>query len=512
MSERGEDAPNLTRRQLLGGAAAGLVATTGVSWWSKAAGQGNSKTARQLRQLARSVRGPVVTRSNPGIRVAGQLWNSRFSWVVPLAVVYAVDERDVQETVRWAARTGTRITARSGGHSYEGYSTTTSGVVLDISNLSGIDVNVRDQKASIGAGAQLVGLYNTLAERGQTIPGGTCPTVGIAGLALGGGLGLAGRRWGTTSDNILALRIVTAEGRIRTVDRTRDPDLYWACRGGGGGNFGVVTRFLFRTYPADPAVTFELAYNWDQLPDVVAAWQQWAPFATPDIFSLCSMEAQTTRNRLVVSGQYFGDASDLAGVIAPLTQAVAPTNTVVDTKNYIEAVRYWATCTPFTREQCERAAENPNGMIPRPSFAAKSDYVRAPLPSQAGVAIQQWLETRLASGVGVANVIFDAYGGAINEVAPTATAFAHRDMLFSIQYNGEWTTPSGQRPTLQWLESIWRSMRPYVTGSAYVNYIDAKQPNWLQAYYGQNAPRLIDTKDRYDPDNVFRFAQSIPRT
>lgn len=511
MTERDPDGPHLTRRQLLGGAAAGLAATTSVPWWSKAAGQGNSKTARQLRQLARSVRGPVVARSNPGIGIAGQLWNSRFSWVVPLAVVYAVDERDVQQVVRWAARTGIRIAARSGGHSYEGYSTSTSGVILDLSNLSGIAVNVGERKASIGAGTQLVGVYNTLAERGQTIPGGTCPTVGIAGLALGGGLGLAGRRWGTTSDNILALRMVTADGQIRTVDRTRDPDLYWACRGGGGGNFGVVTSFLFRTYPADPAVTFELAYDWGRLPEVLAAWQQWAPSATPDIFSLLSMQAQTTRNRLVVSGQYFGDESSLAGVIAPLTQAVPPTNTVVNPKNYIEAVQYWATCTPFTREQCERAAENPNGMIPRPSFAAKSDYVRTPLPSQAAVGIKQWLETRLASGIGVGNVIFDAYGGAINHVSPTATAFAHRDMMFSIQYDAEWTTPAGQRPTLQWLQEIWGSMRPYVTGSAYVNYIDSRQPNWLEAYYGQNADRLIATKARYDPDNVFRFAQSIPR-
>ena len=305
--------------------------------------------------------------------------------------------------------------------------------------------------------------------------------------------------------------MVTADGQIRTVDRTRDPDLYWACRGGGGGNFGVVTSFLFRTYPADPAVTFELAYDWGRLPEVLAAWQQWAPSATPDIFSLLSMQAQTTRNRLVVSGQYFGDESSLAGVIAPLTQAVPPTNTVVNPKNYIEAVQYWATCTPFTREQCERAAENPNGMIPRPSFAAKSDYVRTPLPSQAAVGIKQWLETRLASGIGVGNVIFDAYGGAINHVSPTATAFAHRDMMFSIQYDAEWTTPAGQRPTLQWLQEIWGSMRPYVTGSAYVNYIDSRQPNWLEAYYGQNADRLIATKARYDPDNVFRFAQSIPR-
>ncbi len=500
-----------TRRTfLLGAAAIGAAAAT--PWWSRARAAASSVSSRQLRDLARSVRGPVVMGDDPGLPVAAQLWNSRFDRVRPKAVVYAIDERDVQQTVRWAARTGTRLATRAGGHSYEGYSTTTSGVILDISDLSRIEVNARERKASIGGGAQLVNVYNTLANDGQTIPGGSCPTVGIAGLTLGGGLGFAGRRWGTTSDNLLAARIVTPDGRIRTIDRTRDEDLYWACRGGGGGNFGVVTAFLFRTYPADPATLFQIAYAWEDMPAVLDAWQRWAPFATPDVFSLCTMGTKGGEPRIEISGQYFGPADDVAALVRPVTAVAAPTAFNMETKKYIEAVKYWAQCTEFTAEQCLRAKENPDGRIGRPSFGAKSDYVRRPLPAAGIAAIKRWIEVRQAQRetVGPGNVICDAYGGAINEVSPTATAFAHRDMHYSIQYDAEWTVPEGQRPTLDWLGGVHGAMRPHVTGSAYVNYIDSRQPDWQRAYYGRNFARLVDVKGRYDPDNVFRFAQSIP--
>jgi FAD/FMN-containing dehydrogenase len=502
----------LTRRDLIRVAAAGAAAAATAPWWSRARAARASATARGLRELAAAVRGPVVTRGDPDMTYAAQLWNSRFDWVVPDAVVYAVDERDVQAAVRWAARTGTRIAARAGGHSYAGYSTTTSGVVLDISNLSRMQVNARERRASIGAGAQLVGIYNALAKHDLTIPGGSCPTVGISGLTLGGGLGFSGRRWGTTSDNVIAMRIVTADGRIRTIDRSRDEDLFWACRGGGGGNFGVVTAFLFRTHPAASAVTFRLEWDWADMAAVVAAWQRWAPDATNDVFSLCSLEtADSGTPRIIVSGQYFGSADAVPALVSPLTGAARTTSFAVDTKRYIEAVEYWAQCTRYTAEECRRARVNPDGKIKRPSFSAKSDYVRRDLPPVAIDMVRRWVEARQTQrDIGSGNVIFDAYGGAINEVSPTATAFAHRDMRYSIQYDAEWDTPAGQAPTLAWLRAVHGAMRPFVTGDAYVNYIDSELRGWQRAYYGQNLPRLRDVKGRYDPDRVFRFAQAIP--
>ena len=169
---------------------------------------------------------------------------------------------DVAAAVRWANRFDVRVVARSGGHSYAGYSTTSDGVVIDLSRLRGVSVS--NGRARIGPGAQLIDVQRALTRRGLTVPSGSCPSVGIAGLALGGGHGLAGRRFGLTSDNLIAARVVTADGRVRQVDADTNEDLYWACRGGGGGNFGIVTSLTLRTHRATGASWFSVSWPWSQ--------------------------------------------------------------------------------------------------------------------------------------------------------------------------------------------------------------------------------------------------------
>jgi FAD/FMN-containing dehydrogenase len=181
---------------------------------------------RALRALRAAVRGPVLTPSSPGYARARLVYNQRFDGRRPDAVVQPLDTRDVQAVVRWADRFGVRVVPRSGGHGYAGYSTTGRGVVVDLRRIRGIRVSTASRRATIGAGAQLVDVYAALARRGVTIPAGTCPSVGIGGLALGGGYGLASRRLGLTADSIRGLTIVTADGRVRRVDRDSDEDLF----------------------------------------------------------------------------------------------------------------------------------------------------------------------------------------------------------------------------------------------------------------------------------------------
>jgi FAD/FMN-containing dehydrogenase len=507
---RSPQARALTRRRLLAEAGAAAAAAAALPAWSRAAARRRDRTAAELRRLAALVRGPVVTASDPqGLAIGAQLYNSRFDGAPPRAVVYALNERDVQATVRWAARTGTRIAARSGGHSYGGYSRPRGGVVLDVTGIRGTRARPRDRRAAIGAGSELSEVYTALADVGQTIPAGTCPTVGIAGLALGGGVGFVGRRWGTTSDNVLALRIVTADGRARTVDERRDEDLYWACRG-GGGNFGVVTAFLMRTFPTDPASTFVLTYDWSQIVDVVQAWQAWAPEAPDDLFSICSIQTGTTTPSLRISGQLFGAQSAIPAAIAPLTSAVAPVSMTSGTKNYAEAISFWAQCTQYAAAQCARQEENPDGDVPRRNFWGKSQYVDRPMPSAAGAVIRDFIDRRQAdSALGLGEILLDSYGGALNRPAPGATAFVHRDNLFSMQYVVYWDDPSGEDASVAWIRAFHRAMAPYASGLAYQNYIDPDLETWRAAYYGRNYPRLLDVKRRYDPDHVFRFAQGV---
>jgi FAD/FMN-containing dehydrogenase len=457
----------------------------------------------RLRELARVVDGAVIGRTSPGYVRAHASFNERFDGVKPLAVLRAASAADVRRAILWARRHGIRIRARSGGHSYAGYSTVEDGLVLDLSAVDGIAVHKQIQSATIGAGALLIDVYARLAKAGGTIPAGSCPTVGVGGLALGGGIGFASRKLGTTADNVLALTIVTADGRLLTCDRSRHADLYWACRGGGGGNFGVVTSFRFRVHPVTQASYFVLTWPWASVSDAVAAWQRFAPRAADGLFSVLRLATGTSQPTVQAFGQFFGSEAALAALLKPLRDVPGATLTT-GTSAYLDLMKRWAGCKTLTTGECH---PSPSGSLGRQRFAAKSDYVAKRLPAAGITTLRRWLEKRQGHGGGAA--ILDSYGGAINRVSPGATAFVHRRELFSIQYYASIADASGDAPALGWLRGFRSAMDPFTSGFAYQNYIDAELVGWEHAYYGSNYPRLRRVKSKYDPDNVFRFRQSI---
>jgi FAD/FMN-containing dehydrogenase len=376
-------------------------------------------------------------------------------------------------------------------------------MVLDLRNIRGISVNTRQRTATIGAGSQLIDVYAALAARGVTIPAGSCPSVGIAGHALGGGMGLAGRQFGLTADNLLSAQIVTADGRLQTVSDRSNPDLYWALRGGGGGNFGVVTSLTFRVHPVPRTVAgFFVNWPWSQAANALAAWQAWAPHARSQLTSIFHLNGGARVNSVNVSGQYFGPASDLGRLLAPL-KAVGGATVSTFNRSYLETQMTWAGCLSISLTACHTAGTRSGGVLPRESFQAKSDYVSKPLPAAARQALVQAAEAR-AQMSGSGAILFDCYGGAINRVAPGATAFVHRNVLFCIQflsYNGG----------ASWLNSVWSKMHPYVTGGAYFNYTDPTLKGWQTAYYGANYRRLLEVRREVDPHHYFNFPQAIGR-
>jgi FAD/FMN-containing dehydrogenase len=286
----------------------------------------------------------VIRRGASGFAQAAHVYNELYDGVLPNLVARPLDAADVRTAVQWGVAHGVPLRARSGGHSYAGYSTLSGGMVLDLRNLRGISIDTRQRTATIGAGSQLIDVYSALAGRGLTIPAGSCPSVGIAGHALGGGMGLAGRQFGLTADNILSARIVTADGRLRTAEKNTNPDLYWALRGGGGGNFGVVTGFTFRVHPVPRTVAgFTVSWPWSQAADALAAWQAWGPHARSQITSIFHLSASGGATTVNVSGQYFGPASDLGGLLAPLT-GVAGARVSAGNFGYLQAQLMWAGC------------------------------------------------------------------------------------------------------------------------------------------------------------------------
>jgi FAD/FMN-containing dehydrogenase len=462
-----------------------------------------------LRQLRRDVRGQVLSRGDRGYGKARRVYNEVYSDARPDAVVQVANVRDVKAVVDWANRHDVRVVAKSGGHSYAGYSTTGNGVVVDLRGLRGVGVSRAQGRATVGAGAQLIDVYEKLARKGMTVPAGSCPSVGIAGLTLGGGMGLAGRALGLTCDNLSGVTIVTADGRIRQVDAGSDPDLLWACRGGGGGNFGIVTSLSLDTHRAGRASYFLVSWPWSQAADALDAWQDFAPDAPAALTSILSLSTGSGSPGVSALGQYFGAERRLRRLIRPLTR-VGGSRVTVGRSAYFPLMMRWAGCLDESLRACHTRGTSPGGRLPRAEFYAKSDYVDKRLDSRARTEMIKWVERRQRDGNGSGALLLDAYGGAINRVAPGATAFVHRDQRFSIQYLTYFRGTRQRRRSEAWAKGVARALERDVSGQAYQNYIDPNLHGWKQAFYGRNLQRLVDVKTAYDPDWRFRFKQGIP--
>ena len=387
-------------------------------------------------------------------------------------------------------------------------------------------VKVSGSTATVGAGTKLIDFYNGLAAHGRGVPGGSCPTVGIAGLTLGGGVGVVSRAYGLTSDNVQSLQIVTADGQVRTCSSSQNSDLFWACRGGGGGNFGVVTSFTFRTYPVGQIVLFFLSWPWSQAARVISAWQSWAPHAPDALWSNVHLSATPGGSvpGIQVGGTYLGSLSAASAQLEKLYAAAGshPSSPFMETTSWLHAMLVEAGCASLTVGQCHLPTQNPAGQLARASEYAKSDFFTKPLSSQGIGTLLSGVEAfqRAGGAPGASGgIAFDALGGAVNRVAPGATAFVHRNALFQAQYTTTWPAGSAAAAAAAaaaavsrqhaWQQSFWQSMRPYASGQAYQNYIDPALTNWRQAYYGANYTRLTQVKARYDPDRVFTFPQAV---
>ncbi len=488
------------RRTFLATGAAALIAGCGEGRANPSRGSGRRAVAAPgtPKKLSDAIRGPVIYRGQPGFAAASHVYNERFDGLAPKAVARPLSSSDVSGAIKWCVANGVPVRARSGGHSYAGYSTLSDGVVLDLRNIHGVSVDKRSGTAQIGAGAQLIDVYAALAAHGATIPAGSCPSVGIAGHALGGGMGLAGRHYGLACDHIVGARIVTADGHIHDVSHRSDPDLLWALRGGGGGNLGVVTRLTMKLQKApSSAAYFFVDWPWSSATAAIEAWQSWAPHSTDKLTTILHVNSGPS---ITMDGQYFGAAGALRSLLAPVLSVPGARITGSGSLSYLQLMRLWAGCAHDSAVQCHTVGTRPGGTLPRMSFTAKSDYVSTPLPAAGRAAMVAAAESSVGSGA----LLCDCYGGAINRVAASATAFVHRDDLFCIQYYGN-------GPSRAWVDQAWGRMRPYVSGRAYQNYIDSAQPHWQRAYYGANYARLKSIRKTVDPHHLFNFPQAIGR-
>lgn len=520
----------LTRRRALGlmaGASAATVASACSSSPSSApkrrttppppspAPSQASAGARRAdwRTLQQRLTGEVLRPRDSGYDRARLLFDRRFDGVMPAAVVAVANDADVGQCLDFARRFGLPIRIRSGGHSYIGASIG-PGLVIDVRGIR--DISVASGTATIGAGAALIDVYNTLASRGVAIPAGSCPSVGLSGLALGGGVGVVARHYGLTSDRMLEARVVTADGNVVTCNPTDNSDLFWALRG-GGGSFGVLTSLTLKTHRAGSLAHAYLVWPWSAATDVVAAWQTWAVAAPRSLWSSVHVLTTTAASPMVsVAAVMVDSTAALQSHVGELTQAISPSPTTnfVTSESYAATMMLEAGCSSQTVEACHVAAETPGGTLPRDAFVAGSDFFRRPIPAAGIAALVAAVEARQRDPrLDIGGASFDILGGAIDQLADDATAWSHRGALFNAQYTAGWGARPGNDPLARnqhSLASIHGAVRRFATGEAYQNYADDSLAHPQQAYYGSNLSKLIEVRRTYDPTGVFTQPQGVP--
>jgi FAD/FMN-containing dehydrogenase len=446
-------------------------------------------------RLAKAVTGRVRRPGDPGFRAAGAPFNTRFAATTPSGVLSAASVADIQRAVEWSRDTGVRLVARGGGHSYAGHSVTT-GLVLDLSALNTVSVDGSTGLVTAAGGARTADLYAAVEPHDIAFPLGNGATVGIAGLTLGGGSAATSRKLGLTADTLVRTTLVTADGRLLTCDADQNPDLFWACRGGGGGNFGINVSLTFQAQPVADVSTCLLLWDGANAPEILAAVQD-IMYAAPDELSLRLGVSAATGSGTMVSavGLHLGPAAELRDLLAPALAAARPAREDIADRTFWEAQQYLLH---------ETSAE---------AFAVRTGFATAPLPPEAVATVLTALDRRPGShnpdGCGLA---LYTWGGAINRVPPTATAFVHREAQYLVGLDTSWTdrdTPATVEANLRWLSDLRDALTPYLSPGAYQNFIDPDLTDWRSAYYGVNYPRLVDIKKQVDPDGFFSFAQAI---
>ncbi|MBB5785763.1 FAD-binding oxidoreductase [Jiangella mangrovi] len=432
------------------------------------------------------VDGEVYEPGSPGYDDARRPADVRFAHVRPRLVVRCGSEADVVRAVAHARSTGMPLVPRGGGHCFAGRSST-EGIVLDLGGLDGVSL-AAGGVATIGAGARLAGVYDALHRHGRTLPAGCGPTVGIAGLTLGGGIGLLGRRYGLTCDRLVAARVVLADGRVVDCSAESEPDLFWALRGAGGGQFGVVTSLDFATV-AEPATTL-VAVGKPRAPlaDVVEAWQDWAPDAPDELTVDLSVLATPGRPVEVA----IGGASLLAE---------APTRELLDGfRAAVGADLELRGGVPYSGLKAGLAGRDPLDDVAE-GRRIRSEFFTRPLRRTTIDALCAALDLGLRDGDGPRRLAFAAMGGAYDRVPAGATAFAHRGQRFLLEH--------GAAVSSAWPDVSWAIAHGDGSGRVYPNFPDPELGDDAPlAYHGENLPRLAAVKRRYDPDRMFTFPHS----
>lgn len=471
-----------------------------------------------------SLRGVLVVPGDPRYPAAAAEWNARVA-AAPYAVVFVGGDGDVAASLAFASAWALPLAVRSGRHQVEGWSVCTGCLVVDVSAVyADVAVDVGARTVVVGAGATIGALLNATAHLGVLTPVGSCSTVGAAGFVLGGGIGWTSRLHGLAADNLLAARVMLANGSVVVASpRGAHAELAWASAGGGGGNFGVALAFTLALHALPPALLYaEFAYPWAAAGNATAAYLRLRDEPRALFYCLFVRPAAAAAPSVLLQGIWVGDLAAGRAALAPLTALAVAANASGGASASVDVTDYATAHRRFEGRLGARTGNKQKSAFVPP---AGSGGGGGPPPIASAAALELVRAALVAAPPDVADhsaVYWNSMGGAVNAVPPNATAFPHRGALLNFVIDAHWADGASAPAGVAWARALFAALAGggYLGGGGgaaalptYVNYADAdlRDGGWQDAYYGAAGgyARLQRVKAAYDPAGVFAFPQAV---
>ena len=451
---------------------------------------------QDLNELLMNVRGPLLRPGDEGWDAAVRVWNGMVH-KTPALVLQPLSAAEVASAVAFARDRGLLLSVKGGGHNIAGTSLADGGLTLDMSRMCEVRVDPQAGRADVGPGCRLGDVDGATQAYGLATPLGFVSETGVAGLTLGGGFGYLTRRFGWTVDNLEEVEIVTSEGEVRLVNVAENPDLFWAVRG-GGGNFGVVTRFAFRLHEVGPTIIGGLMlWSAERADEVLRVYRDLTASAPRELTASASIRQAPPAP--FVPQQWHG--KKVVGIVVCHSGA-RPEDDLRPLRSLGGAIADSIGERPYVAQQSMLNAMEPPGM----HRYWKAEYL-ADMPDDF---LGAFRESALQLTSPLSNSIIFHLAGALNERPDDDGAVGNRDARYIAGFSGTW--PPAESPSLHvaWVRQAWESIRPFSTGGNYVNFQQADDDEGrTRAAYGDNYARLERLKAKYDPANVFRVNRNI---
>ena len=484
------------RDRIKGTVAAGSLALVGSSAvagtpQSGTAGTSATKPAPHA-GLAERLRGGLITPGHARYDAERKIFNDMID-KRPLAIAKCTGAADVMEVVRYAREHDLPVSVRGGGHNVAGKAVKNGAILIDLGPMDGVRADPVRGRARAQAGARLGALDRETLAVGLVTPSGTVSDTGIAGLTLGGGFGWLQRKYGMTIDNLVSADVVTADGELLVASESRHPDLFWALRG-GGGNFGVVTSFEYKSYEVEPTIGGMAVYPGDRLKDLLHFYRDFTSNAPDSVMTMAGampgIPGTSTEGGTAawIAVCYSGDLGKGEQLLQPI-------------KDFGPAVIDTIAPVPFSVIQTMFDAGSPPGM----RHYWRSSFVRELSGDLIDMMVANAPDLPLPGSL----LLLEHMGGAVGRVGPTDTAFSNRDAQHNVSLLSVWLDAAEDEANIAWTRRTGDELKKYGTGGGYVNYMADEGEAAVRATYEVNLERLIEVKRKYDPTNVFSANQNI---